>query len=384
MKIQNGKKLGALLLALALAAGSFAGCSGRQGENASSGAASGGSSASPSSQADTGSTGSYNYSAGLTEDGYFEGVTALDYVTLPDYKTMTVPEDVSTVSDADVEDELDSMRDGYATTEQVKDRPVEDGDTVNIDYVGSVDGVEFEGGNTGGNGTIVTIGVTNYIDDFLDQLIGHMPGETFDVNVTFPEDYGKEDLNGKDAVFVTTINYIEDQTLPELTDEFVVSNWKESNGWSNVAEAKAGVKESLRAAAVADYLWEEIQEKSTVKEVPDALRSYHEEYMKQYYTSVASQYQMTVEDFISQQFGAESMEVLVEQNRSQLDSNARTSLIAQALSEDMDVRPTDDDVKDYFQKVMGSNDYSEAETFYGMPYLRMLTRENLVKEMLGR
>lgn len=255
---------------------------------------------------------------------------------------------------------------------------------MNIDYVGSVDGVEFEGGNTGGNGTIVTIGVTNYIDDFLDQLIGHMPGETFDVNVTFPEDYGKEDLNGKDAVFVTTINYIEDQTLPELTDEFVVSNWKESNGWSNVAEAKAGVKESLRAAAVADYLWQEIQEKSTVKEVPAALRSYHEEYMKQYYTNVASQYQMTVEDFISQQFGAESMEALVEQNRSQLDSNARTSLIAQALSEDMDVRPTDDDVKDYFQKVMGSNDYSEAETFYGMPYLRMLTRENLVKEMLGR
>lgn len=98
----------------------------------------------------------------------------------------------------------DSILSEYPDTVQVKDREVKDGDSVNIDYVGSIDGEEFDGGNTNGEGTTVTIGQTEYIDDFLEQLIGHKPGETFDVNVTFPEDYGQEALNGKDAVFKTT------------------------------------------------------------------------------------------------------------------------------------------------------------------------------------
>lgn len=85
---------------------------------------------------------------------------------------------------------------------------VEDGDTVNIDYVGSVDGVEFEGGNTQGYGADLVIGSGSYIDDFEDQLIGAHPGDTVDVVVTFPENYGVDELNGKEAVFVTTVNGI--------------------------------------------------------------------------------------------------------------------------------------------------------------------------------
>lgn len=85
---------------------------------------------------------------------------------------------------------------------------VADGDKVNIDYVGTVDGVEFEGGNTNGTGTDLTIGSGSYIDDFEDQLIGAHPGDTVEVNVTFPEDYGNEELNGKDAVFTVTVNGI--------------------------------------------------------------------------------------------------------------------------------------------------------------------------------
>ena len=85
---------------------------------------------------------------------------------------------------------------------------VESGDTVNIDYVGTVDGVEFEGGSTDGLGTDLVIGSGSYIDGFEDQLIGAHPGDTVEVNVTFPEDYGVEDLNGKAAVFTVTVNGI--------------------------------------------------------------------------------------------------------------------------------------------------------------------------------
>ena len=85
---------------------------------------------------------------------------------------------------------------------------VEDGDTVNIDYVGSVDGVEFDGGSTGGLGTDLVIGSGSFIDDFEEQLIGAHPGDTGDGNVTFPEEYGVEELNGQDALFEVTINGI--------------------------------------------------------------------------------------------------------------------------------------------------------------------------------
>ncbi len=105
-----------------------------------------------------------------------------------------------------------------ATTESVGDETVsystdtslaiEDGDTVNIDYVGSIDGVEFSGGSTNGAGTDLTIGSGTYIDDFEEQLIGSHPGDTVDVTVTFPEDYGVDELNGQEAVFEVTINGI--------------------------------------------------------------------------------------------------------------------------------------------------------------------------------
>ena len=85
---------------------------------------------------------------------------------------------------------------------------VADGDTVNIDYVGTVGGVEFDGGSTNGTGTDLVIGSGSYIDDFEDQLIGAHPGDKVQVEVTFPDDYGSQDLAGKDAVFAVTINGI--------------------------------------------------------------------------------------------------------------------------------------------------------------------------------
>ena len=85
---------------------------------------------------------------------------------------------------------------------------VEDGDTVTIDYVGSIDGVEFDGGNTQGNGTDLTIGSGRYIDDFEEQLSGAHPGDEVEVTVTFPDDYGNDELNGKEAVFDVTVNGI--------------------------------------------------------------------------------------------------------------------------------------------------------------------------------
>jgi len=392
--IQNGKKLAGLVLAMAITAGALAGCSGK-GESSQVSSSSAVSSSAPvSSQASSApsqassaagaNTTKYDYSAGLTEDGYFEGITAADYVTLPDYKNMEIPEDVSTISDEDLQSELDSRMTSFASTQQIKDRAVEDGDTVNIDYVGSVDGVEFAGGNTGGAGTTVTIGVTSYIDDFLEQLIGHMPGDTFDVNVTFPDPYpSNTDLSGKDAVFVTTINYIQSETVPELTDEFVAANWKETEGWSNVEEAKKGVKEEMRQAAIANYMWQELQTQAEVSEVPETVAQYHLENMKNYYVLMADQYGLEIDDFLSQYVGVEDMDALVEKNESQLEENAKSSLILQTLCEEMGLKPGDEDIADFFRTNASVADYSSLEAEYGRPYLCLLTRENMVKLKLA-
>ena len=112
-------------------------------------------------------------------------------------------EDSSDTDTSDTGDSADAA--SYSTDTSLT---IEDGDTVNIDYVGSIDGVESDGGNTQGQGTDLTIGSGSYIDDFEEQLIGAHPGDNVEVTVTFPEDYGNEELNGKEAVFDVTVNGI--------------------------------------------------------------------------------------------------------------------------------------------------------------------------------
>ena len=112
----------------------------------------------------------------------------------------SVSEDTSTASSASTSASASLQTDTSLT--------IEDGDTVNIDYVGSIDGVEFQGGNTNGSGADLVIGSHTYIDDFEEQLICHHPVDSVDVTVTFPEDYGKDELNGKEALFKVTINGI--------------------------------------------------------------------------------------------------------------------------------------------------------------------------------
>ncbi|MBN2883564.1 MAG: FKBP-type peptidyl-prolyl cis-trans isomerase, partial [Clostridia bacterium] len=150
----------------------------------------------------------FAFSYGIDEDGTWKGIAALKKVDLCEYEGIMIPASVHAVPEDIIQNEIDGIMESYATDVLVTGRAVEDGDTVNIDYIGRIDGVEFDGGNTQENGTDVTIGVTSYIDDFLEQLIGHSPGETFDVEVTFPENYQEASLSGKDAVFETTINHI--------------------------------------------------------------------------------------------------------------------------------------------------------------------------------
>ena len=145
-------------------------------------------------------------------------VDVMPEVKLGEYKGMEVPAQDTTVTDADVDDALETKRQQQAELVLKEDKPAEKGDTVVIDYKGSVDGEEFDGGSA--ENYSLELGSGSFIPGFEDQLIGHNADEDVDVNVTFPEDYHAKNLAGKDALFKVKIHEIKEKQLPELDDDF--------------------------------------------------------------------------------------------------------------------------------------------------------------------
>lgn len=325
--------------------------------------------------------GSFSYSSSIDDNGYWKGITARDYVELFEYEPFAIPNDIHNVSEDSVQSKINSLLEEYATTENVTNRAVQDGDTVNIDYVGSVDGVAFEGGTTNGAGTEVIIGETNYIDDFIEQLIGHTPGETFDVNATFPEDYGQENLNGKDAVFVTTINHIVETTYPELTDAFVSEHFSEEYGWTTVSEMKDSLTAELQEEAIKKYVQDYLYSEVAVSSVPDSLLQYQEDAMLKYYWDYAQGYGVSLEEFLANQVGV-SLEELIENNAEKNAAFMKYILVIQAVAEDAGITATDEDVLNYYKAEMGTEDYSTDEEELGMPYLKQIALEYKVTNYL--
>ena len=143
--------------------------------------------------------------------------------------------------DADVDAEIQRLRERNARYLEVTDRPVQEGDEVNLDYCGKIDGVAFEGG-TAQKQTLV-IGSHTFIPGFEEQIVGMNLEETKDIQVTFPEDYHAEDLKGKNAVFTCTVHGISVKQLPEVDDEFA----KDASEFSTMEEFKADIRKTLQA-----------------------------------------------------------------------------------------------------------------------------------------
>ena len=321
----------------------------------------------------------FNYSAALDENGYFTGVRALDYVTLPaDYKALSVSAADVQVTDDELQTNLDYILSQFAETEQDTESTIQNGDSVNIDYVGSVDGIEFTGGNTNGQGATVTAGSTQYVEDFLTQIIGHKPGETFDVVVTFPDGYNDSTdangdpikLAGQEAVFSVTINYIAKSVTPELTDEFISKNIDPKYG-STVEEFKDTVRKDVADANLEKYVTNYLTQNSVyADELPEAVTEYSSMMVLNYYCGYASAKNQTLTQFIQENLDADSIQALLDSNKEAIDNQAKRFLLYQALAEDQGLDCTDDDVKAYFED-LGNTDYSDYQNFYGTNYLRM-------------
>lgn len=354
---KNLIRLGSVCTCLALAL-SLAGC----GASSSSSQAASGSSSAVEDHSDV-------YSAYLNDDGTLKGVDSATLVTLPQYKGISVPAEEYTITDDELNTQINSILDQYATYDQITDRAIADGDVVNIDYVGSVDGEEFSGGNTNGRGTLVTAGSDAYIDDFLTQIIGHTPGETFDVNVTFPDPYeNNPDLAGKAAVFHTTINYIQgDKHVPELTDEFV-SQTSALADYGTAQGMKDTIRTSMEDNKADNYVLQKVLDACQFSEFPADLVDQLVDVSMAQFESQASAYGLDMETARSM-MGYESEDAQREAMTASAQEQLKTVVMLEAIAKAEGLTVDEDALTNYFSTNVGTSDYSAYQTYYGRGYL---------------
>lgn len=354
---KNLIRLGSVCTCLALAL-SLAGC----GASSSSSQAASGSSSAVEDHSDV-------YSAYLNDDGTLKGVDSATLVTLPQYKGISVPAEEYTITDDELNTQINSILDQYATYDQITDRAIADGDVVNIDYVGTVDGEEFSGGNTNGRGTLVTAGSDAYIDDFLTQIIGHTPGETFDVNVTFPDPYeNNPDLAGKAAVFHTTINYIQgDKQVPELTDEFV-SQTSALADYGTAQGMKDTIRTSMEDNKADNYVLQKVLDACQFSEFPADLVNQLVDVSMAQFESQASAYGLDMETARSM-IGYESEDAQREAMTASAQEQLKTVVMLEAIAKAEGLTVDEDALTNYFSTNVGTSDYSAYQTYYGRGYL---------------
>ena len=192
-------------------------------------------------------------------------------VTLGEYKGVSVKKETTLVTDAEVDAKIEEERAKQGVEAEVEGRAVVEGDTVNLDYSGSVDGVAFAGGTA--EGQTLKIGSHSFIPGFEEQMVGMNIGEEKDLNVTFPEQYHSEELAGKAAVFHVKVNAITETQLPALDDDFA----KDISEFDTFAEYKADIRAKLEAAAAerdnnvfTNDVLGKVMENATV-EIPEAM-----------------------------------------------------------------------------------------------------------------
>ena len=279
-------------------------------------------------------------------------------VKLGKYKGVKVEKADITVTDEEVDAEINKERENNARNIEVTDRAVKDGDITTLDFEGFVDGVAFEGGK--GENYPLTIGSGAFIPGFEEQLIGAEIGKEVEVNVTFPEDYQAEDLKGKAAVFKCTVKEIKEKQLPELDDEFA----SEVSEVETLAEYKADVKgklEERKAKEAKDAkeaaVIEEIVKDSEM-EIPEAMLATQQRQMVDEFAQRIQMQGLSIDQYF--QFTGSSYEQMIEQVKPQAEKRIQSRLVLEAVARAENITATDEDYEDEL-KVMAEAYQMEVE-----------------------
>ena len=305
----------------------------------------------------------FTYSQGLTAEGRWEGVRALDYVTLPeDFAAIPLKKADIEPTEEDIQSLWDNLLESNRIQQPVTGRAAEEGDIANIDYSGTVDGVVFTGGTA--EGYDLTLGSGTFIPGFEEQIVGHNIGDSFDVTVTFPDDYGDSTdeagntitLSGKEAVFRVTLNSLAVSVLPEATDAWVEENFGASNDLHTVAELDQYFHDNLYTSNLTNAVVDYLTENSQVSSIPDVVRNYQVCSQLSYYNSYASMFGYeTLDEFLSGFMGYDNADALLADTEQDVLNSCNQLLIFQAVAESLDLAPTDAELEAYasYTETMG-------------------------------
>ena len=317
-----------------------------------------------------------NFSEQLDDNGRIKGVNAADYLTMPDYNNITVDRSELLYSDEKVDADIKNIVSGKSTLDKSEDLVAKNGDKVNIDYVGYMDGVAFDGGSA--TAYDLVLGSNSFIDDYEAQIEGHKPGEKFDVNVTFPDPYENNPaFAGKEAKFEVTLNGI--YVAPEFTDEFVKENLSEYA--STVEEYRQYLKDTNYKKNLSTYVQDYIVKNVTLNSKPkDYLKQIRGNFKAQEYSyfeymnMISQQYQgaasyTSFEDYLSKRYNIteEQFDIDTEAN---VSDSLKFMLFCQAVADKENINVTLDDAKEYYLKNGTTEEaFTQRVETYGTGYV---------------
>lgn len=287
------------------------------------------------------------------------------YCELGQYKGLEYAMSSYEVTDDDVKEQVNQLLLECSNEEKILTGTVQNGDKINIDFVGYVDGEEFEGGSTMGAGYDLILGSGNFIPGFEEGIEGHEIGENFDINVTFTDDY-TDSLKGKDAVFNITINYKINITLPEYNDEFVATH----TNYSNVSEYENEIKINLENSNLEKSNLENRQAVISAVEENSKIISYPEQDMEQLVAQAiesveaeAISYQVDYETYIKNYYGMESEKAFEDYVKSLAESYLAEKILICAIAKEEGIVVTSEEVLGCKETMMSDVGIDNEEDF---------------------
>ena len=277
------------------------------------------------------------------------------YIKLGEYKGLTYQEKDAVIKQEDIDAEIENRLALEEETTTIKEGKVEDGDTVNIDYTGKIDGKEFAGGSS--TGYELTIGSKTFIDGFEDGLVGKKVGDTVEVKVTFPEDYQDEAMAGKDAVFSVKINSKIKSKKPEYNEEFIKAHSDYDNKKDYEASIKKELEEELKknnTAETKQELWEQVMSGSKVKKYPKKQYKAEKAAVQAYYKNVAEQYGMEYSEFQKQ------FNVTDDQLKETAKDSVKSKLCIYAIAKKEGLKVTDKEYREAIDKLLKDAGFTES------------------------
>lgn len=272
-------------------------------------------------------------------------------VTLGEYKGVEVKREHTLVTEDEVNAEIEKERNKQAAEVSVDNRAVAEGDTVNLDYSGSVDGVKFAGGTA--EAQTLKIGSHTFIPGFEEQMVGMNIGEEKDLEVTFPQEYHAEELAGKKAVFHVKVNGITENQLPALDDDFA----KDISEFDTLDEYKADVRAKLEAQAAerdnnafTNAVIEKVMENATV-EIPEAMVERQIDSMVRNFEARLAQQGLKLADFIK--YTGQDEKSFRNQYREQAEKSVRANLVLEAVENAENFEATEEEIDAEIVKFAG-------------------------------